>query len=120
MFSPTLMEGYLRAASKVTALAVGDPDAESAKRYYRVPKTASQMERVDGAPFGTRGGISVDAHVPGRRRLRFRVELHGNACGFLFGGPATGEQVEVSVDGERKALLDDRPADGRRRPAGCR
>ena len=32
-FSPALMEGYLRAASRVTALAVGDPDAPSrAKR----------------------------------------------------------------------------------------
>jgi mono/diheme cytochrome c family protein len=27
--SPALMEGYLRAASKVTALAIGDPEAES-------------------------------------------------------------------------------------------
>ena len=29
----------------------------------------SQMQHVEGAPFGTRGGISVDAHVPGRRRI---------------------------------------------------
>ena len=26
---------------------------------YKVPRTASQMRHVDGAPFGTRGGISV-------------------------------------------------------------
>ena len=36
----------------------------------------------------------------------FRIELHGNADGFLFGGPAAGEQIEVSINGERKALLD--------------
>src|SRR6266851_1472224 len=61
-FSPTLMEGYLRAASRVTALAVGDVDAQTSEAHYRVSKTASQLQRVDGAPLGTRGGISV-AHV---------------------------------------------------------
>ena len=35
----------------------------------------------------------------------FKVELHSNACGVLFGGPNQGEQVEISVDGERKAIL---------------
>src|SRR5215813_5901419 len=46
-FSPALMEGYLRAASHVTALAVGDLDAVAAEAHYRVPKTASQLKRVD-------------------------------------------------------------------------
>jgi len=36
----------------------------------------------------------------------FRMDLHGNADGFLFGAPTAGEQLEVSIDGERKALLD--------------
>jgi uncharacterized protein DUF1592/uncharacterized protein DUF1588/uncharacterized protein DUF1585/uncharacterized protein DUF1595 len=34
------------------------------------------------------------------------MDLHGNADGFLFGGPAAGEQIEVSIDGERAAMLD--------------
>lgn len=108
-FSPTLMEAYLRAASKVTALAVGDPEAESAEALYRVPKTATQMEQVDGAPLGTRGGLSVMHTFPADGEYSLRLELHGNACGFLFGGPFTGEQLEVSVDGERVALLDVNP-----------
>src|SRR5206468_8833715 len=33
------------------------------------------------------------------------IDLHGNADGFLFGGPSSGEQLEVSIDGARKALL---------------
>ena len=41
------MEGYLRAASRVTALAVGDVAAEASEARYRVPKTASQLTRVD-------------------------------------------------------------------------
>ena len=99
------MESYLRAAGKVAALALGDRDAEASEAHYRVPKTASQLQRVDGAPFGTRGGLSVMHTFPADGEYVFRVDLHGNACGFLFGAPSTDEQIEVSVDGERRALL---------------
>ena len=105
-FSPTLLEGYLRAASRVAALAVGDPEAGASEAHYRVPKTASQLDRVEGAPAGTRGGVSVVHVFEADGDYAFRVDLHGNACGFLFGGPAAGEQVEISIDGERRALLD--------------
>jgi uncharacterized protein DUF1592/uncharacterized protein DUF1588/uncharacterized protein DUF1585/uncharacterized protein DUF1587/uncharacterized protein DUF1595 len=105
-FSPTLMEGYLRAASKVATLAVGDPDAPASEAHYRVPKTRSQLQRVDGALLGTRGGIAVVHNFPADGDYVFRVDLHGNADGFLFGGPASGEQIDVSIDGERKALVD--------------
>ena len=105
-FSPTLMEGYLRAASKVAALAIGDPDAAASEAHYRVPKTQSQLARADGAPLGTRGGVSVVHTFPADGDYVFRIDLHGNADGFLFGGPAAGEQLEVSIDGARKALLD--------------
>ena len=47
-FSTTLMESYLRAAAKVTALAIGDKQAAATETNYRVPKTASQLARVDG------------------------------------------------------------------------
>ena len=109
MFSTTLMESYLRAAGRVTALALGDPEAESAEALYRVPKTQSQMEQVPGAPLGTRGGVSVMHTFPADGDYTVRVELHGNADGFLFGGPNLNEQIEVSVDGERMALLDVNP-----------
>jgi hypothetical protein len=104
--SPALMEGFLRAASKVTALAIGDPEAEPTEALYRVPKTASQLRRVDGAPLGTRGGIAVVHVFPADGDYVFRIDLHGNADGFLFGGPAGGEQIDVSINGERKAVLD--------------
>jgi mono/diheme cytochrome c family protein len=104
-FSPALMESYLRAAGKVAALALGDRDAEASEAHYRVPKTASQLQRVEGAPFGTRGGLSVMHTFPADGEYVFRVDLHGNACGFLFGAPSTDEQIEISIDGERRALL---------------
>ncbi|MEY4634795.1 MAG: hypothetical protein RJA55_593 [Acidobacteriota bacterium] len=104
-FSPTLMESYLRAAARVTALAIGDPEAPATETNYRVPKTASQLARVEGAPFGTRGGVSVPHTFPADGDYVFKVELHSNACGVLFGGPNEGETVEVSVNGERKAIM---------------
>jgi len=108
-FSATLMESYLRAAARVTALAIGDPEAAATETNYRVPKTASQLSRAEGAPFGTRGGLSVPHTFPADGDYVFKVELHSNACGVLFGGPNAGEQVEISVDGERKAILDISP-----------
>jgi hypothetical protein len=105
-FSPTLMEGYLRAAGKIAALAVGDPDAPASESNYKPPKTASQLRRVEGAPVGTRGGVSVMHTFPADGEYVFRMDLMSNACGVLFGGTADGEQLEVSIDGERVALLD--------------
>jgi hypothetical protein len=105
-FSPTLMEGYLRAAGRVAALAIGDPEASTAEVNYRVPRTASQLARVEGAPFGTRGGLSVIHTFPADGDYVFRMDLHANADGVLFGGTAAGERIEVSIDGARVALLD--------------
>ncbi len=105
-FSPTLMEGYLRAASRIAALAVGDPEAAASEAHYRALKTASQLGRVDGAPLGTRGGISAVHIFPADGDYVFRMDLHANACGVLFGGTAPNEQLEVSINGERAALIE--------------
>jgi cytochrome c551/c552 len=108
-FSPTLLTSYLRAAGKITALAIGDREARPAETNYKIPKTASQLKRVEGAPFGTRGGLSTVHVFPADGEYVFRMDLHANACGVLFGGPTTGEQLEVAVDGERVALFDINP-----------
>ncbi|MGE4066917.1 MAG: DUF1592 domain-containing protein [Vicinamibacterales bacterium] len=104
-FSPTLLEGYLRAASRVSALAIGDRDAPASETNYKPSKTASQLERVEGAPIGTRGGLSTMHVFPADGEYVFRMDLHSNACGVLFGGTAENEALEVSIDGERVALL---------------
>ncbi len=108
-FSPTLLEGYLRAASRVTALAVGDPDSSASESTYSLPKTASQLARADGAPLGTRGGISVMHTFPADGDYVFRLDFFAEPLGILFGNTATGEQIEVSLDGERVMLFDINP-----------
>ncbi|MFN8061647.1 MAG: DUF1592 domain-containing protein [Vicinamibacterales bacterium] len=105
-FSPTLMEGYLRAASRISTLAVGDRTASPSEATYKTPRTASQMQHVDGAPFGTRGGISVVHTFAADGEYQFRMMLHGIPTGQLFGSTVKGEQIEVSIDGVRVAVVD--------------
>jgi hypothetical protein len=45
--SPTLMEGYLRAASKISSVAVGDKTASPTEFTVKVPRTTSQMVHVE-------------------------------------------------------------------------
>jgi len=109
--SPTLMDGYLRAAGNISRLAIGDRHATTSAATYTVPITASQMRHAEGAPMGTRGGISTMHVFPADGEYAFRVLLFGGPTGDLFGSPAAaaGEQIEVSVNGERVALLDIKP-----------
>jgi mono/diheme cytochrome c family protein len=108
-FSTTLMESYLRAAAKVTALAIGDKEAAATETNYRVPKTASQLSRVEGAPFGTRGGIAAMHTFAADGEYSFRMQLHSIPTGQLFGSTVKGELLEVSIDGERVAVLEINP-----------
>ncbi len=108
-FSATLMEGYLRAANRISSLAVGDPKAEPSATTYKVPRTGSQMRHVEGTPFGTRGGISVLNTFPADGEYSFRMQLHSIPTGQLFGSTVRGELLEVSIDGERVAVLEINP-----------
>src|SRR5215471_16044788 len=107
--SATMLEGYLRAAAQVSRLAVGDPAASPGSTIYKVPRMASQLEHVDGAPFGTRGGISVVHTFPADGEYSFRMMLHSIPTGQLYGSGARGEQIEVSINGQRAALIDINP-----------
>jgi hypothetical protein len=108
-FSATLMEGYLRAANRISALAVGDPRAEPSATTYKVPRTGSQMRHVEGTPFGTRGGLAVLHTFPADGEYAFRMQLHSIPTGQLFGSTVRGELLEVSIDGERAAVLEINP-----------
>ena len=106
MPSATVMEGYLRAAGHVSRAAIGDPFAGPDSTVYAVARTQSQKKRVDGAPFGTRGGVAVVHNFPADGKYEFRMLLHGEPTGLLFGRTLLEEQIEVSIDGERVGILD--------------
>ena len=116
--SPTLMEGYLRAASQISRLAVGDRNASPTSTTWKMPRTASQMRHVEGAPLGTRGGLSVLHVFPADGEYLFKIMLHMGPTGDLFGGPYSGEQIEVSIDGDRVAMMDINPRMNEQDPNG--
>jgi hypothetical protein len=105
MPSATVMQGYLRAAAHVSRLAVGDPSADAGSTTYDVPRTLSQKGRVEGAPFGTRGGTVVVHTFPADGAYRFHLLLHGEPTGALFGRTVGDIQMEVAIDGARAALV---------------
>ena len=105
MPSATVMEGYLRAAGHVSRLALGDPEAEPASTIYRIPRVASQKDRAEGAPLGTRGGLSVVHTFPADGKYVFHVMPYAAVEGEVFGRTFGAEQIEVSIDGTRVALL---------------
>src|SRR5665213_1869357 len=87
------MESYLGAAEKISRLAVGDPAAPPLVNIYHVPDEQPQDVRVDGLPFGTRGGLAIRSYFPADGEYVVKVTLVGRS--------AEPEEVELSVDGER-------------------
>ena len=103
--SATVMEGYLRAAGQISRIALGDAEAEPNSIQYRIPRTASQKDWVEGAPFGTRGGVSVIHNFPADGKYVFQIEPYAHPEGQVFGQTIGTEQMEVSIDGSRVALV---------------
>ena len=106
MPSTTVMEGYLRAAGQISRMALGEPDAEVSSTIYRIPRVQSQKEWVEGAPMGTRGGLSVMHNFPADGDYVFHIMPYGAVEGQVFGRTFGPEKMEVSIDGARVALLD--------------
>ena len=113
LLSPTLMQSYLTAAAEISRLAVGDPAATAREATYPVSRWTSQREHVEGAPYGTRGGLSVNHTFPADGDYRFRVSFYHETTGALYGNGRAAlhtaeapEQIEISIDGARVALLD--------------
>jgi hypothetical protein len=113
LLSPTLMQSYLTAAAEISRLAVGDRRATAREVTFNVPRWTSQRGHVEGAPFGTRGGLSVEHTFPADGEYRFRVSFYYETTGALYGNGRAAlhtadqpEQIEISIDGVRAALLD--------------
>jgi len=100
MLSPTLLEAYLTAASEISRLAIGDREVTSTETVYSAEKRASQMVHVEGTPFGSRGGVAAEHIFPADGEYTFWFQFQS------VGKRAVGEQLELSFDGERVALLD--------------
>jgi len=101
--SPALLSSYVAAAAKISRLAVGDPNASSGLVTYRAPRGLLQGEHLDGQPLGTRGGMNIRHFFPLDAEYEIRVGRGGGGFGLeALGGD---EEVEITVNGERAAVL---------------
>ena len=101
--SPLLLERYMTAAGKVSALAVGDPDIGVAGETFRVRQDGSQDRHVEGLPIGTVGGMVAHVTLPLDGEYTIQPKLFRTNLGAMRGLEYT-HQLEVSVDGARVHL----------------
>lgn len=98
--STTLLESYLNAASAVSRMAVGDRHASLAMTTYQSSPFISQhpWDQLEGAPFGTRGGIVTTHNFPADGLYQITMNIEGGVGTDL-------ENIDVSIDGKRVALI---------------
>src|SRR5579883_1264729 len=108
--SPALMEGYLRAAGRISRMAVGDPNVAPSTATFHEPRVINQIRHIEGTPFGTRGGMAVVHNFPADGEYTIRLFFYNDLCGPLFGkNQGKAEQILVAVNGERVALMSINP-----------
>ena len=98
--SPMLLEAYLNAAGEISRMAVGDKNAPAIDKTYTNQTYVSQhpWDHVEGAPYGTRGGMVINHVFPADGQYSFEVT-------FTNGDNSRFEDVDISIDGQRVALL---------------
>ena len=92
--SPTLLESYTTAAARVARTAVGYWKSPT-EATYLASSDASQNHRLDGMPFGTRGGIVAQHDFPADGEYKFSIQNFG------VGSFIPNEQLALIIDGER-------------------
>ena len=97
--SPTLLEAYTTAATRIARMAVGYWKAPTEASYI-APGDVGQTHHIEGLPLGTRGGMLVHHNFPADGEYKFSIQNFG------VGTYVPGEQIEFLVDGERVKLVD--------------
>ena len=92
--SPTLLETYVTAATKVARIAVGYWKTPTESTYIK-RNDGSQNQHIEGLPFGTRGGMFLRHVFPADGDYTFTIRNLG------VGTYIPGEQLELIIDGER-------------------
>jgi hypothetical protein len=101
--SPALLERYLSAADRVSALAVGDLRTVAGAKTYTVRGDQSQGLHRAGLPLGTVGGLAVQHDFPLDAEYEFQVGLFRTNLDAIRGMEHEHE-LEIAVDGVRVLL----------------
>ena len=88
--SPTLIQGYVAAAMKISRLAVGDRTAVPNQVTYQAPTGLNQEQHFEGLPLGTRGGMVIKHTFP----LDGEYQISGG------GGRGGGGGSDMTIDGQ--------------------
>ena len=97
--SPTLLEAYVTAATRIARTAVGFWKSPTEAAYI-APADTSQNQHIEGLPFGTRGGMAVRHSFPADGEYKFSVQNFG------LGKFIPGEKLEFLIDNETVAVKD--------------
>jgi mono/diheme cytochrome c family protein len=98
--SPSLVQGYVSAAMKISRRAVGDRTATPAQITYSPPGALAQDRHIDGLPLGTRGGMLITHTFP----LDAEYELSVGGAGGGGRGGVGGPALDVTLDGAKIAV----------------
>jgi hypothetical protein len=101
--SPALLERYMAAAGKISALAVGDPETKPGSQTFRIRQDASQDRHIEGLPLGTIGGGLARTTLPLDGEYLIQVKFFRTNLGAMRGLEYP-HQLEITVDGERVHL----------------
>jgi hypothetical protein len=88
--SPTLIQGYVASALKISRLAVGDRTLAPNVVTYQGPTGLIQDRHFEGFPLGTRGGMSVLHNFPLDAEYQIAVG----------GGRGGGGGTDITLDGQ--------------------
>jgi cytochrome c551/c552 len=86
--SPSLIQGYVSAAMKISRLAVGDRTLAPSQTTFAPPSGLAQDRHIEGLPLGTRGGVLY--------RHMFPLDAEYE---FSMGGRGGGPGVDLTLDG---------------------
>jgi hypothetical protein len=96
--SPSLVQGYVSAAMKISRRAVGDRTAAPSQITYSPPGGLAQDRHIDGLPLGTRGGMLVTHTFP--LDAEYELSIGGGFAGGRGGG-AGAPALDVTLDGKK-------------------
>jgi mono/diheme cytochrome c family protein len=99
--SPLLLEGYVTAAQRVAAMAVGDPQVKPGTTEHSISREFSQNGYIDGLPLGTVGGTVVRQVFPADAEYKLSGRLvRGVQEGYAgVEGNDTPYTFVITVDG---------------------
>jgi mono/diheme cytochrome c family protein len=101
--SPVLLEQYLGAARKISALAVGDRSIGASAETYRARHDLSQNRHIDGMPLGTIGGMRVRHYFPLDGDYVLQAKLFRTNLNAIRGLEFP-SQLEIAIDRQRVFL----------------